>query len=117
LIWVPFIVLHESSKALESFGPEAPVVAEPVHRLLHRFCGQPAGYDAAGFRAYDQACARQHVEMLHDRRQRHREWLRQLAHRNAVLLAEPRQQRAPRRVCKCRKGAVQSMVLILNHMV
>ncbi len=66
---------------------------------------------------FDQACVRQHVEMLHDRRQRHREWLRQFAHRNAVLLAEPRQQRAPRRVCKCRKGAVQSMVLILNHTV
>jgi len=114
---VPFIVLHESSKALESSGPEALVVAEPVHRPLHRFCGQPAGYDAAGFGAYDQACVRQHVEMLHDRRQRHREWLRQFAHRNAVLPAEPRQQRAPRRICKCRKGAVQSMVLILNHVV
>ena len=33
------------------------------------------------------------------------------------LLAEPRQQRAPGRIGKRRKGAVQRVVLILNHMV
>jgi len=92
------IFLHKSGKAVEAFGPEALVVAEPVHRLRHRLCGQPACHGAAGFRARDQARVRQHVEMLHDRGQRHRERLRQIAHRNTVLPAEPRQQRAPGRV-------------------
>jgi hypothetical protein len=111
------IFLHKSGKAVEPFGPEALVAAEPVHRLLHRLGGQPAGHGAAGFGARDQPGIRQHVEMLHDRRQRHRERLRQLAHRNTVLPAEPRQQRAPGRVCQCGKGAVQRRILILNHMV
>jgi hypothetical protein len=111
------IFLHKSGKAVEPFGPEALVVAEPVHRLLHRPCGQPASHGAAGFRPRDQAGIRQHVEMLHDRGQRHREWLRQIAHRNTVLPAEPRQQRAPGRVGKCGKSAVQCRIFILNHMV
>ena len=34
-----------------------------------------------------------------------------------VLLAEPRQQRAPGRIGKCCKGAVEGFVLILNHVV
>ncbi|MGY3485900.1 hypothetical protein ACVW1C_003783 [Bradyrhizobium sp. USDA 4011] len=55
--------------------------------------------------------------MLHDRRQRHREWLRQLAHRQAFPLAEPRQKRAAGGVGKRSKGAVQRLVLILNHTV
>jgi len=117
LIWWPFFFLHESGKAVEAFRPEALVAIEPVHRLLHRPRGQPARHNAAGFRACDQACVRQHVEMLHDRRQRHRKWLRQLADRDAVLLAKPRQQRPPRRVRERGKGAVQHLLAILNHMV
>jgi len=90
--------LHKSGKAVETFGPEALVAVKPVHRLLHWPGGQPASHGAAGFGACDQAGVRQHVEMLHDRGQRHRKWLRQFAHRDAVLPAEPRQQRPPRRV-------------------
>jgi hypothetical protein len=111
------IFLHKSGKAVEPFGPEALVVAKPVHRLRHRLRGQAASHGAAGFRARDQTGIRQHVEMLHDRGQRHREWLRQIAHRNTVVPAESRQQRAPGRVCKCGKGAVQRRILILNHVV
>ena len=40
-----------------------------------------------------------------------------LTHRNAVLPAEPRQQRAPGGIGERRKGAVEGFVLILNHMV
>jgi len=109
--------LHKSRKAVETFGPETLVAVEPIHRLLHRSGGQAARHGAAGLGARDQAGIRQHVEMLHDRGQRHREWLRQIAHRNTVLPAEPRQQRAPGRVCKCGKGAVQRRILILNHVV
>jgi hypothetical protein len=117
LIWWPFIFLHESGKAVEAFGPEALVAIEPVHRLLHRPGGQPARHDAAGFRARDQAGIRQHVEMLHDRGQRHRERLRQLAHRNAVLSVKPGQQCASRRVRERGEGTVQEVVSILNHVV
>jgi len=109
--------LHKSGKAVEAFGPEALVAIQPVHRLLHWPRGQPARHGAAGFGARDQAGVRQHVEMLHDRGQRHRKWLRQLAHRDAVLLTEPRQQRPPRRVRQRRKGAVESLIDILNHVV
>jgi len=117
LIWWPFIFLHKSGKAVEAFGPKTLVAVQPVHRLLHRPGSQPARHDAAGFCARNQSGVRKHIEMLHDRRQRHREWLRQFAHRNAVLPAEPRQQRAPRRVRQRSKSAVQSMIAILNHLV
>jgi hypothetical protein len=109
--------LHKSGKAVEALRPEALVAIEPVDRLLHRPCGQPARHNTAGFCARDQAGIRQHVEMLHDRGQRHRKWLRQLADRDAVSFAKPRQQRPPRRVRHRSKGAVQRLVAILNHVV
>jgi hypothetical protein len=109
--------LHKSGKAVEAFRPEALVAIEPVHRLLHRRRGEPARHHAAGFFARDQACVRQHVEMLHDGRQRHRKWLRQFADRDAGLLPKPGQQRPPRRVRERGKGAVQHLLAILNHTV
>jgi hypothetical protein len=111
------IFLHKSGKAVEVFRPEALVAIEPVHRLLHRVSSQAACHDATGFRACDQARIRQHVEMFHDRRQRHRKWLLEFAHRNAVPLAKPSQQRPPRRICERGKGAVEGSIAILNHMV
>jgi len=111
------IFLHKSSEAVEVLGPEALVAVQPIHRLLHRIGGQPARHGAPGLRAHHETGVRQHVEMFHDRGQRHRERLRQLAHRNAVVLAKSRQQRAPRRVRERGKGAVQDFISILNHMV
>jgi hypothetical protein len=113
----PCVFLHECGKAVEILRPEALVAIEPLHRLLHRIGGEPARHGAPGLLARDQAGVRQHVEMLHDRGQRHRERLRQFAHRNTVPAAEPRQQRAPRRIGECGKGAVQELIVILNHMV
>jgi len=55
--------------------------------------------------------------MLHDRRQRHRERLREHANREFVVLREARQQRAPRRVGERRERAVEGGVFILNHTV
>jgi hypothetical protein len=117
LNWRPFFFLHKSGKAVEIVGPEALVAVEPFHRLLHRPGGQAARHGAAGLGARDQARIRQHVEMLHDRGQRHRKRLRQFAHRDAVALAEPRHQRPPGRVCQGCKGAVQGLIAILNHVV
>jgi hypothetical protein len=117
LNWRPFFFLHKSGKAVEIVGPEALVAVEPVHRLLHRPGGQVARHGTAGFRPRDQARIRQHVEMLHDRGQRHRKRLRQFAHRDAVALAEPRHQRPPGRIRQRGEGAVQCLVAILNHVV
>jgi hypothetical protein len=67
----PWVFLHKGGKAVEIVGPEALVAVKPIHRLLHRFRGKPTRHDAAGLLASDQAGVRQHVEMLHDRGQRH----------------------------------------------
>jgi hypothetical protein len=88
---LPFFFLHKRGKAVETFGPEALVAIEPAHRMRHGRSGQAARHDAPGLGARDEARVRQHVEMLHDRRQRHRKWLRQLAHRDRTALVEPRQ--------------------------
>jgi hypothetical protein len=111
------VFLHKSGKAVEIVGPEAGVAIEPVHRLLHRLGSQPARNRAAGLLAGDQAGIRQHVEMLHDRGQRHRKWPREFAYGHAVLFAKPCQQRATRGIGKRSKGAVQRFAAILNHMV
>jgi len=113
----PCVFLHECRKAVEIFGPEALVAIEPLHRLLHRAGGEPARHGAAGLLARDQPCVRQHIEMFHDRGQRHRKWLRQFAHRDGVPAAEPRQQCAPRRIRQRGEGAVQNRIVILNHTV
>jgi len=109
--------LHKSGKSIERVGPEALIAVQPVHRLLHRLGCQPTRHGATGLFARDQARIRQHIEMLHDRWQRHRKRVRQLADRDALPAAEPRQERPPRRIRERRKGAVQSLITILNHMV
>ncbi len=55
--------------------------------------------------------------MLHDRRKRERKRLRKLADRNAIALAELREQGAPRGIGQRGEGAVERGVLILNHVV
>jgi hypothetical protein len=111
------VFLHKSCKTVEIVGPEALVAVQPVHRLLHRLGGQPAGDRAAGLFPRDQAGIGQDIEMFHDRGQRHRKGLRQLAHRKALAVAEPRHQRAPGGVGERGKGAVQQVFSILNHVV
>jgi len=113
----PWFFLQKGGKAVKAFGPEARVTIEPVHGLLHRRRGEAARHRAAGLLARNQAGIRQHVEMLDDRRQRHRKRLGQLAHGDAFLLDQPRQQGAAGRIGKGGKGTVQRRVLILNHTV
>jgi hypothetical protein len=55
--------------------------------------------------------------MLHDRWQRHGKRPRQLAYRDAIAQLELSEQLATRGVGKRGKGAVESGVLIPNHMV
>jgi hypothetical protein len=60
---------------------------------------------------------RQHVEMLHDRRQRYWELPPKLANGQDRLVAELRQYCPSRRVGQGGKDAVKSAVVILNHQV
>jgi hypothetical protein len=93
------------------------VAIEPVHRLLHRLRREAAGDRAAGLFAGNEAGIREHVEVLHDRGQRHRKRLRKLANRQAFALDQPGQQGAAGRIGKRREGAVQAGISILNHRV
>ena len=102
---------------IEFFGPEALVAVEPIVGLFHRFGAQPAGDRAAGFVADHQPGIRQHVEMLHDRRQRHRERLGEFADRNFVGFAQSREQGPPRRIGERGKSAIEGGGLIVNHLV
>jgi hypothetical protein len=117
----PWFLLHEGGKAIEIVGPEALIVIEPGESLAHGICGEPACNDAAGLFARKETRIRQHIEMLHDRGQRHRKGSRQLADRKAFAGREPRQKRTPRGVSERGKGAVElvgsRMIAILNHMV
>jgi len=78
------VFLHKGHETIEAFGPESLIVAEPIHGLAHRCRGQPARHHAPGLLPRDETGIREHIEMLHDRRQRHCERLRQLADREAV---------------------------------
>jgi hypothetical protein len=99
------------------FGPEAFVSPQPGHRLLQRRRCEAADDGASGFGARDQGCVRQHVEMLHDRWQRHRKRAGQVADGSAVPLAQLGYECAPRRIGERRENVIQIGVLILNHIV
>jgi hypothetical protein len=113
----PSVFLQKGGKAIEIIGPEALVSVEPVHRLLHRAGGQPARHGTTDLLARDQAGIIKHIEMLDDRGERDRKWLRQFADGKAFTVAEPRQQRAPRRIGKRGERTIQCFILILNHQV
>jgi len=55
--------------------------------------------------------------MLHHRRQRHRERRGQRADRQAIGLAQARQQSAPGRIGQRGEGAVERLYTIVNHVV
>lgn len=99
------------------FGPEAFVSPQPGHRLFQRRRCEAADDGAAGFGARDQGRVRQHVEMLHDRWQRHGKRTRQVADGCTFPLAQLGDQRAPGRIGERRENVIQLGVLILNHVV
>ena len=92
---------------IEAIAPEALVAVEPFIGFVHGLGAQPAGDGTAVLVAGDQTGIRQHIEMLHHRRQRHREGLGQLADREAIGFAQAGEQCPPRRVGKCGEGAVE----------
>jgi len=90
---------------------------QPIHGGLHGSSRELAIDAAAAFAALDQAGVRKHVEMLHDRRQRHLKRPRQLADRKAFVLLQPGNKRPPRGIGERRKDAVEGVVSIVNHLV
>jgi hypothetical protein len=102
---------------VEAFGPEFLITVEPLVGFFHRLGAQLAGDNAAGLVARHQAGIRQHVEMFHHRGQRHLERPGEVADRDGVGLAQPRQQRTPRRIGECRECAVKRRGQIVNHKV
>ena len=85
-------------------------------------CCIGAGIDFAGDRAAllvsrDQPGVGEHVEVLHHRRQRHVERLRQFAHGKRLAGCQPRQQAAPGAIRQRGKDQIEAVVTILNHMV
>jgi hypothetical protein len=102
---------------IETFSPEALVAVEPFIGPFHRLGAQAAGYRASGLVAAHEPGIRQHVEMLHHRRQRHRERLGEFANRYRVGFAQARQQSAPCGIGKGRESAVEIGFVIVNHLV
>jgi hypothetical protein len=102
---------------IEAFRPEALVAVEPSIGLPHGSRAEAAGHGAAVLLAGDEARRNEDVDMLEDRRQRHRQRRRKIAHRQALGLAEPCNQRAAGRIGKRREGQIEAFRLIVNHLV
>jgi len=74
-------------------------------------------HGAPGLGALDQAGSRQHVQMLDHGRQRHLETAGDLRHRQIIILCEPVEDRASRRVSQRSKRAIEFNVAKVNHVV
>ena len=98
-------------------SPEVLIAVEPLHGVFHRGGLERAAHGASRLASRDEAGIAQHVEVLHDGRQRHRERPRQFADGKPVGVVQPGQQGTPSGVRKRGKRAVQSGILILNHIV
>ena len=70
-----------------------------------------------GLLTLDEAGAGQDVEMLHHRRQRHRETSRDLRYRQLLLARQAIENGAPRRVCERGEGEIELGLAIVNHVV
>jgi len=88
-----------------------------MHGSLHRRGRQAATHHPPRLAALDQACTRQHVEMLHDGRQGDRETLGDLGHRQLGLAREAIDDGAPGRVGQRREGKIELGATKLNHVV
>jgi hypothetical protein len=102
---------------VEPTRPELLVAREPALRLLKRGGAEPACHDAAGLAARDETGARQHIEMLQDRRQGHPERLGQFGHRQLRCVAKAGKHGASGRIGQRREDAVEAVRGMVNHMV
>ena len=82
------------------------MLGDPLLDRAHRRRLETACADAADLLGADQAALLQHVDVLDDGRQRHRERLGELADRGRAL-AQPGDDRAPARVGEGTEGPVE----------
>jgi hypothetical protein len=104
-------------EGIETAFPEWAVARDPCRGLGERSRLQAASPYPAVLSRIDEAGPRQDLDMLQDGRQRHGEWMRELAD-GGLSLGEPRQDGSPRRVGQGREGRVERCrMLIVNHSV
>jgi len=96
-------------------GPEALIAVQPLHRRHHRVRPQRACDNAPAFAAHDQSGIAEHIEMLHHRWQRHREWPRDFADRQIALIGQPGDNGAARRIGQRGECVIERGGVILNH--
>jgi len=97
--------------------PEPLIAGEPAQRLRHRGGVEPARDAAPALAAPDQPRIVEHVEMLEHRRQRHGKGFGERRDAKLLGLAQPGEHRAPGRIGKRGKDAVEAVRLIVNHQV
>src|SRR5262249_49343507 len=83
----------------------------------HWFRTQATADDTSALLAANQAGIRQHIEMLHHGRQRHRKRLWEFAHREGGSFALSREQRPPRGGCQRGESPIEVWSVIVNHLV
>ncbi len=108
-------VFEVSVERLEALFPESAIALDPSGGSLHRGGIETAAVHAAVHRAGEQARAFENAEVLGNRRERHREGLREPTN-GSLSEREAREDRPPRRVRERREGRIQSLG-ILNHLV
>ena len=96
--------------------PEQPVAFEPVPGFPHRAGSEHAIDHTALFLALDEPGVLEHVQVLHESRQRHVERPCKLGHR-APAANERRQYAPARRVGQGREHRVEARRSIVNHKV
>lgn len=94
--------------------PELLVAIEPFQRILQRFAFEAATHDAAHLLPLDQSGVLEDAEVLHESRERHRERIRELAHRT-LALAQSREDRASGGIGQRAEDRPQRIVRIVNH--
>jgi hypothetical protein len=77
-------------QTVEAFIPELSVALEPLRGFLEAICAQPTRSPLRVATALDQSCSLEHLEMLGDCRQAHRQGRCELAHRR-LALGKPRE--------------------------
>src|SRR5262249_53049561 len=99
---------------MEAAPPQRALLRHPALGRLQRLGHEPIGTHAADLARADEARLFENVEMLRERRKRHVEGARQLAHGGGAG-AEPAQHGAPRGIAQRAKDPVE-LRLLVRHM-
>jgi len=106
---------EDRAESIEASLPGRPPLLDPAARDRQRAAVDLAGPDAADLLGPDEPARLEDGDVLEDGRQRHRERLRQLAHRHRPA-AEPLDDRAPGRVGEGLEDEIQ-LRLRVKHLL